>query len=727
MRKQFTIFLILIFIFGLVPINFTLAITQYQIDSEVQIVCPDNYGNWFSGSGTIISSKGIILTNKHVVTDSNGQIIKFCLIGESIGINQYANFSKKYVAETKYYSTSNDLDAAILYVINNNDFDYFNIFESSNNDLKGGDSIEVIGYPGYNDLKLTQTDGQFVGFGSDDFKNYLEATTYINHGNSGGTAYNYNKFVGVPTFGVQTESKMKYYFLSIDSIKNWLKSTFGENYLTDILGYQPSITQPEINLPADHTGPAIKNAPRDVFWYKTFNDDGSVAEGIYVDNNNPWKDLYTSNSYKKIQITMRKDQFQWSMDDLDRESGIYSVLYSYSNNIHDVLNGVSEEKIINYISLPSVSVAELTPIITLPDVSDIYYINIRFKDKSGNVSNPYILTYVYEKDAFLELQNVKIYSDSNYKKMIGNYDFEMKSWDGYAYPQYHQYCVTNKKELYVKWQYKKNYTQYAVAHYNEDVGELSSAESIIKGRVIATSDNKYKITNLDKAKENNEYYGYNICENKNDTWCHITGKITSWLLKPHNINDSPSMEGKNTVIKLAYNPNYSQSIKCGKDDATLSKNSFGHLYIVLNDSKLLVEDSTSANAQTGDGNQKFSDKLKGKILLQVESHGEAYYVNSKDSKRYYMSNGNEAYRIMRYLGVGITDKDLSKVKSDKIFAKKNSGKIFLQVEAHGEAYYIDFNGNVYYLKDGSAAYAIMRDLGLGITNNDLSKISEGSL
>ena len=126
-------------------------------------------------------------------------------------------------------------------------------------------------------------------------------------------------------------------------------------------------------------------------------------------------------------------------------------------------------------------------------------------------------------------------------------------------------------------------------------------------------------------------------------------------------------------------------------------------------------------------NSTFSKRQIGKILLQVESHGEAWYVNPKTSKRHYMADGNEAYRIMRYLGVGITNKDLDKVKSDKSFAKQHSGKIFLQVEASGEAFYIDMNGNNHYLKDGSAAYEVMRSLGLGITNNDLSRIPEGNL
>lgn len=124
---------------------------------------------------------------------------------------------------------------------------------------------------------------------------------------------------------------------------------------------------------------------------------------------------------------------------------------------------------------------------------------------------------------------------------------------------------------------------------------------------------------------------------------------------------------------------------------------------------------------------KLVKRLTGQILLQVEHSGEAWYVNPKDEKKYYMANGDKAYDIMRNFGIGITNKDLEKIKTDKIFAKKNGGKIFLQVETNGEAYYIDFNGNAHYLKDGAAAYEIMRGLGLGITNDNLDKITEGGL
>jgi hypothetical protein len=56
------------------------------------------------------------------------------------------------------------------------------------------------------------------------------------------------------------------------------------------------------------------------------------------------------------------------------------------------------------------------------------------------------------------------------------------------------------------------------------------------------------------------------------------------------------------------------------------------------------------------------EKLKGKILLQVESKGEAWYVNPRDGKRYYMKDGESAYEIMRFLSLGITNENLSGIE-----------------------------------------------------------------
>jgi hypothetical protein len=60
-------------------------------------------------------------------------------------------------------------------------------------------------------------------------------------------------------------------------------------------------------------------------------------------------------------------------------------------------------------------------------------------------------------------------------------------------------------------------------------------------------------------------------------------------------------------------------------------------------------------------NSTLTNKLKGKILLQVGSRGEAWYINPKDGKRYYMKDGDAAYQIMRFLSLGVTNVNLRKI------------------------------------------------------------------
>ena len=173
-------------------------------------------------------------------------------------------------------------------------------------------------------------------------------------------------------------------------------------------------------------------------------------------------------------------------------------------------------------------------------------------------------------------------------------------------------------------------------------------------------------------------------------------------------------------------------------------------------------------------------RLKGKIVLQVQSKGEAWYINPQDSRRYFLGRPEDAYNLMRALGIGIKNSDLEKIPvseenfggvdadsdglsdviesafgtnpqqadtdgdgfSDKeeilnnysplnnkalslnrAFANKHLGKIFLQVEAHGEAWYVNpDNGQRYFLGRPNNAFAVMKNTGLGITNNNLNII-----
>jgi len=146
-------------------------------------------------------------------------------------------------------------------------------------------------------------------------------------------------------------------------------------------------------------------------------------------------------------------------------------------------------------------------------------------------------------------------------------------------------------------------------------------------------------------------------------------------------------------------------------------------------SDVKIDNSTSLKIDP-----QLTNRLKGYILLQVQSQGEAWYVNSVDGKRYYMKDGSTAYEMMRKFALGITNSDLAKIPQqgeDKAYLSALSnlkGKILLQVESHGEAWYVHPKTGIrYYMKDGEAAYALMRYHSLGITNADLDKIPEGIL
>ena len=62
------------------------------------------------------------------------------------------------------------------------------------------------------------------------------------------------------------------------------------------------------------------------------------------------------------------------------------------------------------------------------------------------------------------------------------------------------------------------------------------------------------------------------------------------------------------------------------------------------------------------GDAGFMEESSGKIFLQVEDNGEAWYVSpNREDKRYFLCREDDAFGIMRDHGVGITNADLAKI------------------------------------------------------------------
>jgi hypothetical protein len=120
--------------------------------------------------------------------------------------------------------------------------------------------------------------------------------------------------------------------------------------------------------------------------------------------------------------------------------------------------------------------------------------------------------------------------------------------------------------------------------------------------------------------------------------------------------------------------------------------------------------------------ESLAQRLSGKILLQVESAGEAWYINPLDLKRYYLGRPDDAFNLMRQLGLGISENNYQKFSSQGALSLR--GRILLRVEASGEAYYVNpDNARLYYLGRPADAFALMRQLGLGISNDNLNLIT----
>jgi len=132
---------------------------------------------------------------------------------------------------------------------------------------------------------------------------------------------------------------------------------------------------------------------------------------------------------------------------------------------------------------------------------------------------------------------------------------------------------------------------------------------------------------------------------------------------------------------------------------------------------------------------EFAQALSGKIYLQVEENGEAWYIYPENVKRYYLGRPNDAFEVMREQGLGITTFDLEQIPEPSFsfsgqfnqeLALRLSGMILLQVEDNGEAWYVNPDDlKRYFLGRPADAFELMRTLGVGISNDDLRKVALG--
>ncbi len=113
----------------------------------------------------------------------------------------------------------------------------------------------------------------------------------------------------------------------------------------------------------------------------------------------------------------------------------------------------------------------------------------------------------------------------------------------------------------------------------------------------------------------------------------------------------------------------------------------------------------------------------GSIFLDVEKNGEAWYVNPETSRRHYLGRPEEAFELMRSLGLGISEKDFTRLATSNTLKRRLAGSIVLRVESLGEAYYINPRTlEVHSLGRPHEAFVTMTRAGIGIRSAELAGI-----
>lgn len=135
---------------------------------------------------------------------------------------------------------------------------------------------------------------------------------------------------------------------------------------------------------------------------------------------------------------------------------------------------------------------------------------------------------------------------------------------------------------------------------------------------------------------------------------------------------------------------------------------------------------------------ELTERLLGRMLLDVEGNGEVYYIDPVTKGKEYLADGESAQSLLRRRALGIneenfaklttgTEKDESNVCNSSDLGKRLRGRIVLRTEVHGEAYWIyPENCRAYYASTFQASYELMKKFSLGISKKNLAKVPDNA-
>lgn len=230
--------------------------------ASVQIVVPDPaFEDFKTGSGTILTADGLILTNNHVVDGDrpNGLFNDQGLV--AIGVvppDLRGEAVLKYIA--KVVKSGPELDLALLQIVGLLDdpdaplpanLGLSPIELGNSDDLVIGDNVHVFGFPGLGGNSPTYTRGTISGFedeNRDGIYDWIKTDANISSGNSGGLAVDDNaRFIGVPTWvrfsEMATIGRLRIGNIALGFVNSYFPEQPGSGPRITDVQYSPSINR----------------------------------------------------------------------------------------------------------------------------------------------------------------------------------------------------------------------------------------------------------------------------------------------------------------------------------------------------------------------------------------------------------------------------------------------------------------------------------------------------
>ena len=190
-------------------------IQAYSYNKLSDIYTLEQYGS------AVLIAKNILLTNAHVITDSNDNLTLQYEACQTISDQS----SPTCFSTLQLLSYDKNSDLALLQIVNPNS-DMPDPVVLGSGTLSVGDSIHIVWYPANGGETITTTQGTIAWFEN----NYYKTDANVDEGNSWWWGFDSAwTFIGIPTFVVDGQTTL-WYIIPTSTIKSFIAWEFGTVY-----------------------------------------------------------------------------------------------------------------------------------------------------------------------------------------------------------------------------------------------------------------------------------------------------------------------------------------------------------------------------------------------------------------------------------------------------------------------------------------------------------------